>query len=150
MAQDNHGNQILHSLKGRQLGLDHRGMIVGAMDRRVGTETITSTAASTLAAAGTSVLKATASAVYELIPPAANMIGARKRLINGSTAAVAMLAKLTAGNFLTATGTTNNTVSLSTRSAYVDLEYISTALVAVCVPPTTGLTYSLISFSTTT
>lgn len=147
---DTHGSDILHSLRGRKIGLDSKSFLTGFLDSRVGTERVTSTAASTLSAGGTSVLLATAAAAYELVPPAANMVGVRKRIISATTAAVAFHVKLTAGNFITATGTTNTTVQLSTRSAAVDFEYISTALVSVITQPTTLLGYNLLAFTTST
>jgi len=150
MAVDNHNSQIKHSLYGRLAGLDHRNLAVfGGGDIRYGTETLGTTVASTLAPGGTSILAATAAAVFELIPPSATMIGVRKRLISNTTGAVAQLAKLTAGNF-TANGlTTQNTLTLSTRGVGVDLEYISTALVML-MTPISSLTTPFYSLSTTT
>ena len=75
------------------------------------------------------------------------MIGVRKTLISNSTVGI-QYAKLTSGNFLVNRGTSFNTAQLSTNSAVVELEYISTALVAVLnkVSTAAGLT----AFSTST
>jgi hypothetical protein len=132
MPLDHHGSDILHSFYGRQFGLDPNRCLTGMADIKHLTETITSTVATTLAAGGTSVLLATASGVYTIQPPSNRyMLGSLKRIINASTAAVSMLVKLTTGNFLSAFGSSANTITLSTRGAALDLEYISSALVAV-------------------
>jgi hypothetical protein len=149
MAQDLHGDTILHSLYGRKLGLDPNGLLTGHPDNKYGTERITSTSPSTLAGAGTSILQATGAAAYELVPPSAMMLGVRKRLFNNSTGAVAQLAKLTVGNFVSLLGSSHTTLSLTTRGAYVDLEYISTALVAIALQ-TTSSAISNVSLTTTT
>lgn len=144
MAIDRHDSQIRHSLYGRKLGLDNNDLLTGLPDVRVATETVT--AASTLMKGGTSLLSATAATVYELPPPSADLIGVRKRLINGSTG-LSQLVKLTAGNYLQSALSTNNTLTIATRGASIDLEYITTALVSVI-----GASQStaVMSFSTTT
>ena len=159
MAIDNHGGDIQHSIYGRQFGLDMRKLgVFGSPsqtangfggDLRYGTETIASTVPSTLAPAGTSLLQATASAVYELVTPQASMIGVRKRIFHNSTGAAAQLVKLTSGNFVSVYGSSQNTLSLSTRGAYVDLEYISSSLVAVNLQ-TSSTTLNLVTATTTT
>lgn len=147
MAIDNHASEIQHSLYGRLFGLDNRklGIFGGGGDKRYGTETLATTAASTMAAAATTLLTATAPGVYELIPPAASMVGVRKRVINASS--TAQFFKLVTGNFQSMYGSSQNTVTVSTR-AVIDLEYITTALVAV-VMHTSGST-AVFSLSTTT
>lgn len=156
MAVDNHGSDIRHSLYGRMYGLDVRGLgVYGSPaigyggDLRYGTETITSTLPSTLAPAATSILQATGSAVYELVTPQASMVGVRKRIFNNSTGAVAMLVKLTSGNFIANTGSSAvfNTISLTTRGTGIDIEYISSNLIAV-MGQTTAAGY--FAFTTTT
>ena len=149
MTIDHHGSRIKHSIYGRKLGLDHNDFLTGVLDLLPATETVT--AASTLSKGGTSLLSATAVTVYELPPPSSVLIGARKRLINASTAAVSQLVKLTAGNFLTCLGSTFTTLTITTRPVNVDLEYISTAFVAVLNVNTTSTSFSyLFSLSTTT
>lgn len=157
MPLDNHASDIQHSLYGRQFGLDARKLgVFGAQtpgfggDIRYGTETIASTVPSTLAPAATTILAATATAAYELVPPSASMVGVRKRLIHNSTgAAQAQLVKLTAGNFLTNTGSSFTTLTMSTRGVVVDLEYLTTALVAA-ITQISSLTTGFYSYSTTT
>lgn len=158
MAVDNHKGDIQHSLYGMSWGLDGRKLGVlgspalgGGGDIRYGTETLGTTVASTLAPAGTSILSSSNSAVYELIPPQASMVGVRKRVFSATTGATAQLIKLTAGNFLATltSGSSGNTISLTTRGAYVDLEYLTTAFVGVMLQ-TTSSAISNVSITTTT
>jgi hypothetical protein len=147
MPQDNHNETISHSLYGRRFGRDHNGFMTGFPDNKYGTERITSTAPSTLAPGATTFLAATGSAAYELVPPSLVMVGVRKRIVNDSTGAVAQLVKLTAGNFLSVLGSSATTITLTTRGAYVDLEYKSTALVAAMLQ-TTSTTYTALTTTT--
>lgn len=155
MPIDNHDKDILHSLYGRRLGIDNRGLLTGLPDIRHGTETITSTVASTLAPAGTSILGATVSGVYDLTPPSASMVGVCKRLIHNSTVAgLAMLVKFSTGNaglgnFMTLLGTSQNTLSLTTRGTVVDLEYISSAFVSVVALNSTSTSGAVLLTTTT-
>ena len=143
MTIDNHDGQILTEIHGRRLGLDHRGFLTGVPDVRAGSETLT--AASTMAAGGTSVLAAAAAAVFELVPPSVDLVGVRKRIFSGTTDAVAMYAKLTAGA-LVVDGSTFAVAVLTTRGTFVDLEYISTGEIAVLGKTST----SLVTFAATT
>jgi hypothetical protein len=152
MPIDNHDKDMRHSLYGRRFGIDDRGLIVGTQDIRHGTETVLTTAPSTLAPGGTSLLQATATATYELVPPSASMVGVCKRLVHNSTGAAALLVKLSTaaaagGNFMSVLGTSANTITLTTRGAYVDLEYITTALVAALLQTTST---SFTALTTTT
>lgn len=146
MSINTHASNILKSLKGRLIGLDHRNFAVGIAGVRSSIETL-STAGAISPNCRTSVLATTAAAVYTLTTPSASMIGVRKTLISNSTVGI-QYAKLTSGNFLVNRGTSFNTAQLSTNSAVVELEYISTALVAVLnkVSTAAGLT----AFSTST
>lgn len=147
MPQDLHGDTIQHSLYGRKLGLDQNGFLTGHAGAKAGTERITSTSPSTLALGGTSFLAATGSAAYEIAPPSLLLVGVRKRIVNDSTGAVAQLVKLTVGNFLSILGSSATTITLTTRGAYVDLEYKSTALVAAMLQ-TTSTTYTALTTTT--
>lgn len=151
MPINDHKGEYLHSLYGRKLGLDNNGFLIGPPSGRNQTETITTTAPSTLMVGGTSILQATGSAVYELPVPTAALIGVQKRIISNTTGAVSQLVKLTAGNFMSFTGSSQltNTITLSTRGAFVDLEYLSTALVFAGVN-STSTAGTLVSFTTTT
>lgn len=133
MPYDPHDSQIRHSFYGRRLGFDGNDFLVGHSGERPPTETRTSTGtvSSTLAKGGTSLLSATAAAVFELEPPSAAMVGVRKRVINTSTAAVSQIVKIASGNFLSVFGSSATTLTMSTRNAMAELEYISTALIAV-------------------
>jgi hypothetical protein len=148
MAIDGHSKYMRTSIHGRRFGLDDYENLTGAVGRRNGHETLT--AASTLHPGGTSLLNAASSAVFELPPPAADLVGVTKRVIAISTGAAPQYVKLTAGNFLVNGFSSHNTCSLTTRGTAVDLEYITTALVAVLtnILPTTGS--EIIEFSTST
>lgn len=150
MAIDHHGSRIKHSIYGRKLGLDHNDFLTGVLDLLPATETVT--AASTLSKGGTSLLSATATAVFELSPPSSVLVGARKRLVNNTTG-LSQLAKLTAGNFVfVSTGaaavSTANTITLVTRGVAVDLEYISTGFIQAMNVTSTSTT--IIAFTTST
>lgn len=152
MPIDNHDKDIVHSLYGRKFGIDNRGFLTGCPDVRHGTETILTTALSTLAPGGTSILQATAAAVYELVPPSASMVGVQKRVIHNSTGAVNQLLKLSTangGSFLTQAYSTMNTITMTTRGAYVDLEYISSSLVQVMLQ-STSTANNAVGLTTTT
>ena len=142
-----------HSIYGRKLAIDFNGFIIGPPSDRNATETITTTAPSTLAVGGTSVLLATAAAAYELPTPRAEYVGIQKRIINASTGATVQNVKLPSGNFLVggsgSVGSTFTTIVLSTRGGMVDLEYLTTALVAV-ITQTSSLSSGFTAFTTTT
>lgn len=142
---DQHGSDIQHSFYGRQLGRDVNGMLTGLADYRPATEVVGTTAASTLAKGGTSILSATAPGAYELPAPAANMVGVRKRLFNSSSGN--QLAKLVTGNFKSILGTSANTITLVSTGSYIDLEYITTALVAAMLQ-TTSTSYTALTTTT--
>lgn len=141
MAQQRWGDQILASIKGVRFGLDHRDLLVGHAGYRNPQEVVT--AGSTLSAAGTSVLETTAAAVYELIPPSASMRGVKKRVVSNSTAAHSL--SLTAGNFASNALSTYTALVLTGVGEAVDLEYISTSIVAVL-----GATANITSLATST
>ncbi len=129
MPIDLHAAFIRKSFHGNQLGRTDEDHLVGIQGVQHGTETITSTAASTLMVGGTSILMATASGVYTLPVPVAGRVGIPKRLFNNS--AVAQYVKLATGNFVHAALSSNNTLQLVARGAMVDLEYLTTALLGV-------------------
>ena len=145
MAIDGHSKFMRDSIRGRRFGMDHYNSLVGQHGIRSGHET--STAASTLAPNGTSLLNGASSDVYELTPPAADLIGTQKRVIAVSTSASPMYVKLTAGNFLLDGLSSHNTCSLTTRGAALDLEYITTGLISVVARPEST---AVASFSTST
>jgi hypothetical protein len=148
MAIDGHSKYMRTSIHGRRFGHDDYENLTGAVGRRNGHETLT--AASTLHPGGTSLLNAPSSAVFELPPPAADLVGITKRIISISTGAAPQYVKLTAGNFLVNGQSTHSVCSLTTRGVAVDLEYITTAFVSVLthVVATTGS--DIIEFTTST
>jgi hypothetical protein len=87
MAAEKYGSEILHSLYGRLFGLDARGFAVGLPGLREPTEF--STAGSTLAAHGLSVLSGSTDA-WTL--PAPRAAGVRKTILNASTLSTAAMA----------------------------------------------------------
>lgn len=130
MALDKHGRDIIVSLHGRQLGLDGKGNLVGQGGIRDGYEAAST--GSTLAPGGLSIFSTTAGGVYELHTPADAMIGQMKTLAcTSGTSAAYHYAKLASGNFMTSAGSSYTTALFSTGGQVLDLQYISTSLVAV-------------------
>lgn len=143
MTYDGHSKFMRTSIHGKRFGIDDNDNLCGNAGYRNGTETLT--ASSTLHPGGTSLLAATVAAAYDLPSPSEELVGTQKRIVGLSTANQHV--RLQAGNFLTAGQTTATVCLLTTRGAAVDLEYISTAFIAVT---SRSSSTAIVSFSTST
>lgn len=131
-------NAIVTSIWGRRLGLDQDGRLLGFTDVRNLSEDINTTAATSLAAWGTSRLMSTIASTggalaYTL--PGLPM-GARKHIIQTSSSTGGMVVTAsTAYNstqqYFLSSATTSTGLSLKGTGASVMLQAISTAIIAV-------------------
>lgn len=131
----------LTSIHGRKLGIDHDGFILGHSGDRMPIEN--STAASTLANYGVSVLSGTTSTGWTLNAPPA--VGATKTIINNSSDSTATLSIVRSSSgsgvtFLGSTGAGGVRINLLNNGAAVDLIAISTAIWAMKGTATFGST----------
>lgn len=118
-------NKFLTSIHGRKFGVDHNGFTIGHNGYRLPYEQ--STAASTLANYGTSILSGAAATHTLNAPPS---IGARKEIINASSVSTATMniIRSSSGSGVTFSGSTalgGVNISLIGRGAAVDLVAIS-------------------------
>lgn len=133
MAIDQHGDEVLHSLYGRKLGLDKGGYAVGLPGVRVPIESSTATAA--LTAYGMSVLSGSTDTWTLGAPPA---IGVEKQIINNSTLSTATMSvvRSSSGSGVTFAGSTANggggvRINLVANGAGITLVGISSAAWAI-------------------
>jgi hypothetical protein len=115
---------VLHSLYGRKLGLDKDGFVVGHPGPRDPVET--STAASTLAASGVSILSGS-TASFTL--PGAAAPGVRKTIINGSSISTATMTITRASSALSIVGSTGG----DANAAAIALLHAGTAVSLIAV-----------------
>lgn len=126
LSLDQLRNQILTSFFGRRAGHDSNDFYIGSKEFRVQVEDITTTAASTLANYGISVLKCTiaSSAVYTLATPPVGLQA--KQIIQTSSSTLGYAIRAQSGvNFVTSAGSSFNQLTAQGVGAYIELTAIS-------------------------
>lgn len=129
MPLSNWADKIRTSIRGRRLGLDDFGFVVGTPGQRHPYESLTS--ASTMANSGLTVLSGSTATFTLQAPPA---IGVEKTIVNGSsvsTAQMTVVRSTAAGpcSFFFSTGTERDGVrtDLINSGAAIDLVAVSTS-----------------------